>query len=240
MSKYRLGIAELDKVLGEIEGGSNIMLIGPPMCRKDALVYNILYAGLLSGESGILVTTEEMGGSVLKQFKQDELDTSMERLGIVDCVSISLGIRVSDTENIKMVPNPMDLTGIGVKISQFFEQFHVRNRIQRTRLIVNSLSTMLMYSNLQTVFRFLHVFTGRIKAADALGIYVLEAGMHDDSVIATLKQLFDGVIEIGEEGDQFFIRAKMGARPTEWIGYDIDRTKNVTQLKGGVSRVINR
>jgi len=61
--------------------------------------------------------------------------------------------------------------------------------------------------------------------------------MHDDSVIATLKQLFDGVIEIGEEGGQFFIRVKMGAKSTEWIGYETDRTKNVTQLKDGVSRV---
>lgn len=237
MSKYRLGIVELDKVLGEIESGSNIMLIGPAMCGKDALVYDILCAGLINGEGSILVTTEEMSGSVLKQFKQDELDTSMERVGIVDCVSTSLGIRMADVENIKMATSPLDITGISVKISQFFEQFHVRDRVPRTRLIVNSLSTMLMYSNLQTVFRFLHVFTGRIKAADAIGIYVLENGMHDDSVIATLKQLFDGVIEIGEEGGQFFIRVKMGAKPTEWIGYETDRTKNVTQLKDGVSRV---
>jgi len=237
MNKYRLGITELDKVLGEIQGGSNILLIGPAMCGKDALVYDILCAGLINGEGSILVTTEEMGGSVLKQFKQDELDTSMERVGIVDCVSASLGIEIADVENVRMATSPLDITGIGVKISQFFEQFHMRDRVQKTRLIVNSLSTMLMYSNLQTVFRFLHVFTGRIKVADAIGIYVLENGMHDDKTVATLKPLFDGVIEIGEEGDQFFIRVKMGAKPTEWIGYDIDRTKNVTQLKGGVSRV---
>jgi len=30
--------------------------------------------------------------------------------------------------------------------------------------MVHSLSTLLMYSDLQTVFRFLHVFTGRIRA----------------------------------------------------------------------------
>ncbi|MDI6888332.1 MAG: RAD55 family ATPase [Methanocellales archaeon] len=237
MSEYKLGIAELDKVLGEAQGGSNIMLIGPAMCRKDALIYNILYAGLTRGESVILVTTEETGSGVLKWFKQHELEINRERLGIVDCVSTSLGIRVSDTPNIKMAPSPLDITGIGVKISQLLEQFQA-DRIRKTRLIVNSLSTMLMYSNLQTVFRFLHVFTGRIKAAEALGVYVLEAGMHDDKTVATLKKLFDGAIEIKEENDKFSIRAMgLEAKATRWVGYDVDRTESMTQITRSLNKV---
>ncbi len=232
MAEYKLGISELDKILGDTKGGSNIMLTGPAMCKKDALVYNILYAGLTRGESAILVTTEETGGSVLKWFKQHELEINRKRFGIVDCVSTSLGIRVSDTPNIKMAPSPLDITGVGVKISQFLEQFRTKDTVRKTRLIINSLSTMLMYSNLQTVFRFLHVFTGRIKAADALGVYVVEAGMHDDKTVATLKKLFDGAIEIKEENDKFSIRATgLDAKSTRWIKYNVDRTESIMQIK---------
>jgi hypothetical protein len=67
-------------------------------------------------------------------------------------------------------------------------------------VLLYSLSTLLMYSNLQTVFRFLHVFTGRIQSADALGVYVIDSTAHDDQTMNTLKQLFDGVIDV-EEGD---------------------------------------
>jgi len=214
MAEYKLGISELDKILGDVMGGSNIMLLGPAMCEKDALVYNILYAGLTRGESAILVTTEETGSGVLKWFKQRELEINRKRFGIVDCVSTSLGIRVSDTENIKMAPSPLDITGIGIKISQLLKQFS-DDENRKTRLIINSLSTMLMYSNLQTVFRFLHVFTGRIKAADALGIYVLEAGMHDN----------------------FFIRAMgLGVKPTGWIEYNLDRTESMMQITRSLNR----
>ncbi len=139
---------------------------------------------------------------------------------------------VSDTPNIKRASSPVDLTGIGVKISQFFEQFYVKDKLSKARLAVDSLSTMLMYSNLQTVFRFLHVFTGRIKAADALGIYVLEAGMHDDKTVATLKKLFDGVIEIKEGTDNFSLRAiGLGVKPTGWVEYNVDRTESMMQIK---------
>ncbi len=63
-----------------------------------------------------------------------------------------------------------------------------------------------MYSNIQTVFRFMNVFTGRIKEAGALGIFVVDSGMHDDQTIVTLKQLFDCIIEIKEENDKNYIR----------------------------------
>jgi hypothetical protein len=80
-----------------------------------------------------------------------------------------------------------------------------------------------MYSNIQTVFRFLHVFTGRIKAAGALGIYMIESGMHDEQAIATLKQLFDGLIEIKSENDKNLIRiVGVSPKPTPWFEYEIE------------------
>ena len=89
-----------------------------------------------------------------------------------------------------------------------------------------------MYSNIQTVFRFLHVFTGRVKAAGAIGIYVVEEGMHDDQAIATLKQLFDGVIEIKHDQDINYIRiAGLGNKPSPWYEYSIEGAK--ISLKGG-------
>jgi len=80
-----------------------------------------------------------------------------------------------------------------------------------------------MYSNIQTVFRFMHVFTGRIKASGGLGIYVIESGMHDERAIATLKQLFDGMIEIKSENDMNFIRVVgLSSKPTPWFEYEIE------------------
>jgi hypothetical protein len=83
-----------------------------------------------------------------------------------------------------------------------------------------------MYSNIQTVFRFMHVFTVRVKAAGALGIFVIESGMHDDHTIATLKQLCDGIIEIKEENNKNYIRTVgLSSKPTPWLEYEIEGGK---------------
>jgi archaellum biogenesis ATPase FlaH len=98
----------------------------------------------------------------------------------------------------------------------------LKKHMQKTQLHINSLSTILMYSNIQTVFRFLHVFTGRIKAAGALGIYVIDQGMHDEQAIATLKQLCDGMIEVKSDNDKSYIRMTgFSSKPTPWFEYEI-------------------
>jgi KaiC/GvpD/RAD55 family RecA-like ATPase len=224
MSDYTLGIKELDIAIGGIKKGSNIMLIGPPMCGKETVLYSIMYYGAAKNENAVItVTTRESATHILEWFKEQKLTLPLSRIGIVDCVTKTLGGASVENENVKIASSPVDLTGIGVKISQFFEEFFMKKNIKKTQLHINSLSTILMYSNIQTVFRFLHVFTGRIKSAGSLGIYVIESGMHDEQAISTLKQLFDGMIEIKAENDTYFIRVVgLSPKPTNWFEYEIE------------------
>jgi KaiC/GvpD/RAD55 family RecA-like ATPase len=224
MSDYSLGINELDSSIGGIKKGSNIMLIGPPMSGKEILLYSIMYYGAAKNDNAVItVTTRESATHILEWFKEQKLVLPMSRVGIVDCVTKTLGGAPVENENIKIASSPVDLTGIGVKISQFFEEFFMKKNIRKTQLHINSLSTILMYSNIQTVFRFLHVFTGRIKAAGSLGIYMIESGMHDEQAISTLKQLFDGMIEIKTETDKNYIRVVgLSPKPTPWFEYEIE------------------
>jgi KaiC/GvpD/RAD55 family RecA-like ATPase len=232
MEGYSLGIDKLDEYIKEIRSGSNIMMIGPPMSGKQTIINNIVYNGLKAGEAAVIVSTREPGENVIEWFEYNNLKVPLERLGIVDCVTKALGVPTEDTPNIKRASSPVDLTGIGVKISQFLEDFWMKKKVRKTRLCINSLSTILMYSNIQTVFRFLHVFTGRIKAAGAIGIYVVQDGMHDAQAIATLKQLFDGVLEIKQENDTHYIRiAGLGLKPSPWYEYTIEEPHVI--LKGG-------
>jgi KaiC/GvpD/RAD55 family RecA-like ATPase len=223
MNDYTLGIKELDDAIEGIKKGSNIMLMGPPMSGKEVILYHIMYNGAaINGNAIINVTTNESATHILEWFRENKLNLPLDRIGIIDCVTKTPGGAVVENENIKMVCSPVDLTGIGVKISQFFEEFLMKKKIQKNQLYMNSVSTILMYSNFQIIFRFLHVFTGRIKSTGALGIYLIESGMHDEQAIATLKQLFDGIIEIRSENDTNFIRVVgLSPKPTSWFEYEI-------------------
>ncbi len=224
MGNYTLGIKELDTAIGDIRNGSNIMLIGTPMSQKEIILYNIMYHGVAINENAVItVTTHESATQILEWFKENKMPLPLSNIGIIDCITKSIGGNAFETENIKFASSPTDLTGIGVRISQFFEDFIREKKIQ---FHINSLSGILMYSNIQTVFRFMHVFTGRVKAAGALGIFVIESGMHDDHTIATLKQFCDGIIEIKEENNKNYIRTVgLSSKPTPWLEYEIEGGK---------------
>ena len=227
MNDYTFGIKELDNAIEGIKSGSNILLIGPPMCGKEFILYNIMYHGAAINENSIInVTTRETATHILEWFKENNLNLPLDRIGIIDCVTKTPSDEVVKNENIKIASSPVDLTGIGLKISQFFDEFFIKKKIQKNQLHINSLSTFLMYSNAQTVFRFLHIITKRIKSIGALGIYLIDGGMHDEQEIATLRQLFDGIIEIESENDKNFIRiVGLSSKPTSWFEYEIEGTK---------------
>jgi KaiC/GvpD/RAD55 family RecA-like ATPase len=235
---YTTGIKEIDDTIGGIKNGSNILLIGPAMSGKETISNHIIHDNESKNENAVLVvTTCEPGIKILERIKKREPNLSLSRMGLVDCVSIKYGSRAVENENIKFVNGPEDLTAIGVKISQFLEDFFMKKKIQKIQLHINSLSTLLMYSNIQRVFRFLHVLTGRIKMMNGLGIYVMESEMHEKQIIMAIKQLCDGMIEIKSDNGRNFLRT-VGLEHTSWLEYQIEK-ENVIIVKDNMTYARN-
>ncbi|WP_256622409.1 RAD55 family ATPase [Methanolobus chelungpuianus] len=108
MPGYSLGIKELDDYLGSIREGTNLMMIGPPMSRKDELLDAILSHNLGVDDGVIIVSTREPGERVLEWFTEQGLDISAANIGIVDCVTKTLGMGAPDTARIKRASSPVD------------------------------------------------------------------------------------------------------------------------------------
>ena len=218
------GKSNLDELLGGvIKREANIMLIGPPMSGKKIISNYLMYHGAAKNENAVIeVNTYEPGYLILERLKESKSNLTLSKVGIVDCITEMIGIDSYEDESIKIASSPFDLTDIGIKISQYFEKFFEQKNIRKIQLNIDSLSTLLMYSNIKIVFRFLQVFTGRIKAAGGLGIYVIESGVHDLREITALSQLFDGMIEIKSETDKNFLRiVGLSPKPTQWLEYEI-------------------
>lgn len=200
----------------EVEPGTNVLVAGPPMTGKRTLALKILAHGSRHGDGSIVVTTKDGGEDVRESLREMLGRDEGGPLGIVDCVSKQQGINPAQSDKITYASSPKDMTGIGIQLSEFLESFYKERGVQRNRILLHSLSTLLMYSNLQTVFRFLHVFTGRVQSADALGIFVIDSTAHDQQTMSTLKQLFDGQIEIREGDGQPELRLQGISDGTDW------------------------
>lgn len=185
----------------EVDAGTNLMVSGPPLTGKRSLSMDVLASGTEQGDGAIIVTTKDNAERVLSDYA-DRIDYEGEPVAVVDCVTNQQGVTdVRDDERIKYASSPVDMTGIGIKISEFLQLFYQEQGIEQNRVMVHSLSTLLMYSDPQTVFRFLHVFTGRIQSVGGLGLFSIDATAHDEQTMNTIKQLFDGVVTTREDDD---------------------------------------
>jgi KaiC/GvpD/RAD55 family RecA-like ATPase len=183
----------------EVEPGTNILFTGPPLSGKRSIMMDTLAAGTDRDEGAIVVTTKDGADRVLRDYEK-RTPYEGKPVAVVDCVTRQQGGDTRESDRIKYASSPVDMTGIGIKLSEFLQAFGDRG-IDRNRVMVHSLSTLLMYSDLQTVFRFLHVFTGRVQSVDGLGLYSIDSTAHDDQAMNTLKQLFDGIVTVPEDGE---------------------------------------
>ncbi len=190
----------------EVSPGTNLLVAGPPMTGKRNLALDVLAQGGRTDDGAIIVTTKDSGEHVLSEY-ESRLDTSLP-VGVIDCVSKQQGMNHRRADRVAFASSPVDMTGIGIKLSKFLQEFYDLGT-RANRIAFDSLSTLLMYSNLQTVFRFLHVFTGRVQSAEALGLFIIDSTAHDGKTMSTLRQLFDGEIEVREaDGNESEIRLK--------------------------------
>ncbi len=211
---YELGAAFSDV---DVVPGTNILIEGPPMSGKRDLGFEILATGAREGEGAIVVSTKDSADRVIEDFDEHVGDTEPRR-GVVDCVTKQQGMgTATESELVRYASSPVDLTGIGIELSELLRALYQQRGVTRNRILLHSLSTLLMYSDLQTVFRFLHVFTGRVQSADALGVFVVDSSAHDEQTVSTLKQLFDGIVTIREREDGGFEARLVGVGDgTDW------------------------
>ncbi|MDS0259283.1 recombinase RecA [Haloarcula sp. S1CR25-12] len=177
--------------------GTNLLITGPPLAGKRRLAMETLAVGARADEGTIIVSTRDSAARVRESF--GSLVSEQSAVGIVDAVTQHIG-QSTDADMTKYASSPKDMSDIGVKFSEFIQSLYTEQQREHNRVMIDSLTTLLLYSNLQTVFRFLHVFTSRIESVDGLGLYTIESTAHDAESLNTLGQLFDGTIDVDASG----------------------------------------
>jgi len=198
VQKVSTGIKELDRLIdGGIPLRCNMLLIGPPQVGKRVFGMEFV-ASDLGKDAGILISTTETAEGIKQRMNSLGLriEDSEENglLKFVDCYSKMIGISCQDTLSTSRVGSVLDLSGIAVSVSKMLSTLWRTGR--KIKVVFDSVSSLLMYSNVSSVIRFLHVFYGRLKVAEAVGFFLLEEGMHDENVVAALEHLSDGVIKL--------------------------------------------
>ena len=209
------------EAVSEIRPGTSVLIAGPAMTGKENLAMDILADGSRQGEGALVVTTGDDADSVVEDYERRVTGMNNIQFGVVDCRAEGSSGRGGDADTppglyIHHVSSPGDLTGIGIGITKTLESLHGSGATEG-RLALVSLSTMLTYTDRETVFKFCHVLSSRLDAAGYMGVFTIDTGAHEEQTLQVIKQAFDGLIEVRESSGTREARVLgITDSPTDW------------------------
>jgi KaiC/GvpD/RAD55 family RecA-like ATPase len=218
-SMYDLSaVLDVDAV-SSISPGSSILVSGPAMTGKEDLLYETLADGARHGEGTVAVTTGGRADDAIEDIQSRTPDLDSDTVCAIDCRADSdrQELERDDGSYVHSVAAPSDMTGIGIGITKCFDRLHDAG-VDHGRLGLTNLSTMVTYSDQQTVFKFCHVLSSRLDSAEFLGLFTIDSSAHDDQTLQVIKQAFDGLIEIRErEGTREARAMGIEPQPSDWV-----------------------
>jgi circadian clock protein KaiC len=181
------GLSSLDGILGGdgYPEKSVVIIVGPLGIGKEALGYWFTRVGIEQGDFCLYISRSSVS-EILHDAKGFGIDFKSR---------VPLWF-AADGGQLKYDLN--DLTTLSFRVKEFLKE----NKERRTRIFIDSLSSLLMLNPPETIYRFLTKLFYEIKQYDTVLLATLEEGMHPPQIIAAMGQLFDGVLELKmfEEG----------------------------------------
>mgnify|MGYP000480617223 CR=1 FL=1 len=206
-----------DSPLGDLPRDATLVIAGPPMTGKYALMLSLLAHYT---DDTIVISTKNDAERVVDDLERIAGSARPGRVGVVDCVARAEGLVEPETELVKHAGSPENLTRIGVKFTELFEAIYEDGSERHVGVGLHSISQLLMHSGLKNVYQFLQVLTGQVRSADWLGVAVMDSNA-DEEELQTLYHHFDGIVETREnEAGQRELRVR-GLSPTvsDWTTF---------------------
>lgn len=179
------------------EPGTSLLVSGPTQTGRARLL-DLIADGCAREEATIVVSADMTAREVIDALRE-RAGLPAGRVGILDCTDGAEGGPVEDA-HVGQLSTPADLTGISLEFAKLLRALQDGERPSRLRVGVVSVSTLLMYGELQTVFRFLHVFTSRLRSAGMFGAFTIDPDMHDGQTRNTVRAIFDCEATVDEDG----------------------------------------
>ncbi|MFP4625586.1 MAG: response regulator [Natronomonas sp.] len=182
--------AELD-----VEAGDNVLLqCGSRDDRKEAACSHLMGIEDEEGRNVLLVRYKQVNESTLERIANGSNRVRVISIGYSQPVSE----RLKDTVEVIKINNPNDLTRLGIVVTGTIDDWKTTGT--ETVVCYDPLDVLLRYKNVQSAFRFLHIFLGRLESGDAISHFHVDPSAGDPQEINTLKPLFDTVLSIDSFG----------------------------------------
>ena len=174
-----------------IPAGTAILLVHPSTAETDRVDTDFLKTDT---DHLLVVSTRTTAREVRQKLEHYEVDE--EKATILDALSVERGYTRRQTDQVRYVSAPDDLEGIVDQTREFLEETAGKRRIS-----VDSVTEMIYYAEQERVRDAVAAIRGLLEDNDAVGLFHLASGVHDEQLVAEFRELFDGVVELDEDGE---------------------------------------
>ena len=176
-------------------GTSILLQCGSQDDREDAACHDLLGLERASEDRNVLlIQYRRIVPDRLEHIADHAARTTVVAVGYSQPVPESVADSVDTIE----INNPNDITRLGILVSGTLDDW--ADHDATTVVCYDSVNVLLEYKDVQSTFRFLHVFLGTLESADAIAHFHADPLAGTPQKINTLKPLFDEVVSIDSMG----------------------------------------
>jgi len=173
-----------------VPGGTGILLVHPSTAETDRIDTDFLGSDT---DHMLIVSTRTTAREVEQKLEHYDIDESSAT--ILDTLSIERGYTRRQSDNVRYVPAPEDLDDIVMETRRFLEAHDGQRRVS-----VDSITEMAYYADDDRTREAVEAMLALLRDHDAVGLFHLAEAVHDEAVLAGYRDLFDGVVDLAEDG----------------------------------------
>ncbi|WP_129114127.1 DUF7090 family protein [Halegenticoccus tardaugens] len=173
-----------------IPGGTCVLLLHPSIGETDRIDTDFFKTDT---DAFLVISTRTTAREVEQKLEYYEVDES--RAVILDALSVERGYSRRRSDHVHYVSSPNDLDGIVEQTRSF-----LKNHPGKRRISVDSLTEMAYYADDESVYEAAKRLCSLLKEHDAVGLFHLSKEVHDEETQDRFRALFDGVVDLREDG----------------------------------------
>ncbi|MBN1156737.1 hypothetical protein JXA85_03915 [Candidatus Woesearchaeota archaeon] len=124
----------------------------------------------------------------LKRTLQEK-NVDMKKVFFIDGITKTAIPNPPEAENCVFVPSPDDLTKLSISITKVFQTF------DPDCLFFDSLSTLLIYKDVNMITQFVHSLLSKVNAFGTMAVFTCLQGEKEEHMVKDLSLIIDKVIE---------------------------------------------
>lgn len=139
---------------------------------------------------GLYITLNRSYDFLMETLRKERIN--VEEIFFVDAISKGTGKKTTTHENVEYIESPRDLTALSVAIDETYQKLGEKPKF----LIFDSISTLLIYNDIASVERFIHLVIGKLREWKIKGVLLMVKSDEHKGVVNSLSQFCDRILEI--------------------------------------------